>query len=109
MFSAPFESSTLRLRAGERRVLRMPARSRWTAASGTARLTEPPRWLGERLLSPVATLHEGEPLCLDEAGLITLQALSDCVLVCEAPIAMAARLAAVWRIIRSGRATRVAA
>ncbi|HEY4066501.1 MAG TPA: hypothetical protein VGM74_06365 [Burkholderiaceae bacterium] len=106
---AELDSSTLRLRAGERRVLRVPAHARWTATRGGVRLTEPPRWLGERLLSRVATLREGESLGLDEAGWVTLQALGECTLVCEVPRPVAARLAAAWRMIRSGRATRATA
>jgi len=79
------DARTLQLAAGECQALRAAKGSRWVAARGMLRLTEPPRWLGERVLSPVVALREGEAHVVESAGWITLQALADSTIHCEAP------------------------
>lgn len=97
------DARTLQLAAGECQVLRAAKGSRWVAARGMLRLTEPPRWLGERVWRPVVALREGEAHVVESAGWITLQALADSTLHCEAPASALAR----W--FRPGRAARVPA
>jgi hypothetical protein len=97
------DARTFQLAAGECRVLRAAAGSRWVAARGMLRLTEPPRWLAERVLSPVVALGEGQVHVVEAAGWISLQALADSTLHCETPASAVAR----W--FRPGRAARVPA
>lgn len=98
-------SGILRLRAGERRVVQVPPGSGWTAVQGDVRVTEPPRWLGERVVRIERTLQRGSSLCIEQAGWITLHAPVDAVLFTTAPSGgVSTGLgAAVWRIIRSTR------
>ena len=97
------EARTWSLAGGESRLLHAAAGTRWTATRGTLRVSEPPQWLGERLLSRSVMLHEGESHVVDSAGWVTLQALSDACVQCQAPQGQVAR----W--FRSGRAWRVPA
>lgn len=92
---------TLTLRAGERRVLFAPAGSRWTLLRGEARMTEPPRWLGERLVAADIELRDSPLHRIGCAGWIVLQAGADCALRCETPVPLAVRLVAAWRIMRA--------
>ena len=92
--------------AGEHRLLRVPSGSRWFAARGDVRLIEPPRWLGERLVGIELVLHDGAEHVFERGGWVDLHAASDSALVCETPPSFASRVAALWRMIQSGRAVR---
>jgi len=100
---------TLLISAGEHRLLRMAAGSRWFASHGDVRLIEPPRWLGERLVGIELVLHDGAEHVFERGGWVDLHAASDSALVCETPRTLASRLLAAWRMIRPGRGARVPA
>jgi len=68
--------TTWQLAAGESRLLKMAARTRWIAARGKLRLTEPPKWLGERVLRHAVALQEGESHVVEMAGWVMVHALS---------------------------------
>lgn len=103
------ETRTLILRAGGTRLLHVGAGSRWTLLRGSVRLAEPPRWLAERMVSHALRLDAGHRHTIAEPGWVTLEALTDTTLICAAPVTLASRLRAAWRMIRSRRATRLAA
>jgi len=109
MLHDPGPTRTWLLTAGEQRLLHTPAGSRWVAARGDARLTEPPRWLGDRLVGIQLVLHDGADHVIERGGWIGLEAASDGALVCETPPSFARLLRAAWRIIRPGRRTHVPA
>lgn len=96
-------STTWQLSAGDSRLLHVAAGTRWVAARGMLRLSEPPRWLGERVLGPCVTLHDGEAHVFESAGWATVQALADSTLRGQTPASLVSRW---WR---SGRAWRVPA
>ena len=91
---------TLLLAAGERRVLRADAGSRWIVARGDLRWSDAPRWLGERLVGIERALAEGAEHRCEHAGWIAVQARTASTLVCESRLPIGARLRAAWRIIR---------
>ena len=95
--------------AGEQRMLRASAGSRWCAARGDVRLIEPPRWLGERLVGIELVLHDGAEHVFERGGWVALHAASDCALVCETRRSIADLVVAAWRIIRRGRVVRAPA
>jgi hypothetical protein len=109
MLHQPSATRTFLMTAGEHRVLHTPSGSRWFAARGDARLTEPPRWLGERLVGIELVLHDGAEHVFESGGWIGLHAASDCALTCETRRPVASFLMAIWRIIRPGRALRASA
>jgi hypothetical protein len=109
MLHLPTSMKTLLLRAGERRLVAARSGSRWVAVRGDLRLSEPPRWLGERVVALELTLREGTEHVLENGGWITLSTATDSVLRAEAPRSIASIVAVAWRIIRSARAPRVAA
>ena len=98
-------TTTWRLTAGEQRLLHAAAGSRWVAARGEVRLTEPPRWLGERLVGIQLVLHDGAEHVVEHGGWVALQALRGSVLVCETRPSLASLLRAAWRMIRPGHST----
>jgi len=105
----PESTSTLLIGAGEHRLLRAAAGSRWFASRGDVRLIEPPRWLGERLVGIELVLHDGAEHVFERGGWVDLHAARDSALVCETPQSLASRLLATWRMIRPGRGARVPA
>jgi hypothetical protein len=102
-------TKTWLLTAGEERLMQVSAGSRWVAARGDVLLTEPPRWLGERLVGIQLVLHDGAEHVVERGGWVALRALSDGALVCETRAPLTRLLAAVWRIIRHGHRTRALA
>lgn len=97
-------SMTVSLRAGERRVLRAPAGSRWLAQRGEVRVIEAPRWLGERVVQVEQMLQRGTTHRVAQAGWLTLQATTDALLLGLPPTKPVDTLRAIaWRIIRSTR------
>jgi hypothetical protein len=98
-------TKTWRLTAGEQRLLHTPPGSRWIATRGDVRLTEPPRWLGERLVGIQLVLHDGAEHVVEHGGWVALQALGDSLLICETRPLFTRLLWAAWRIIRPGRST----
>ena len=111
--------TTWQLAAGESRLLNMAARTRWIAARGKLRLTEPPKWLGERVLRHAVALQEGESHVVEMAGWVMVHALSDSTVLCQAPASLmssmissliSSRMSSVWaRWPRPGRVLRVPA
>jgi len=93
------------LAAGEQRMLRVAAGSRCRVTRGELRLTEPARWLGERVVRLDRVLGEGAEHVLEQAGWVTLQALTDGSLLLEAPASLASTVRGAWRAIRPRPAT----
>lgn len=92
------------LRAGESRVIRAAAGSRWVALRGSVRLADAPRWLGERVVHVEQRLDAGAEHRVEHAGWLTVQASTDAHLLAWAPSRPTAALAAaLWRIIRFTR------
>jgi hypothetical protein len=100
MLLQPVSVRTLRLAAGEHRVLRVDAGSRWLVLRGELCWSDAPRWLGERLVCATHALPEGAEHRCEHPGWITLQARTASTLVCETPMPIGDRLRAAWRIIR---------
>ena len=105
----PDPARTLLISAGEHRLLRAAAGSRWLASRGDVRLIEPPRWLGERMVGIELVLHDGAEHVFERGGWVDLHAARDSALVCATPQSLVSRLLAAWRMIRPGRGTRVPA
>ena len=100
---------TWRLAAGEQRMLRVSAGSRWIVARGEACLIEPPRWLGDRLVGIQLVLHDGAEHRIEHGGWVSLQARGDCAVICATRRPVVERLKALWRMMRPGRAVRAPA
>jgi len=93
MTSDAFESSnTWSLAVGESRLLHAAAGSRWTAARGMLRVTEPPRWLGERVTGRTLLLHEGESHVVDAAGWVMVHAADAGTLQVQSPVSSSASM-----------------
>ena len=97
------DSRTWAFAAGESRLLHAEAGTRWTATHGMLRFSEPPQWLGERMLGRTFTLRDGESHVVESAGWVTLLALADSCVHVQAPVSTPAR----W--FGPGRAWRVPA
>ena len=64
--------------------------------AGSVRVSEPSRWLAERMISPAATLHEGEALRIEGGGWIEVLAQGG-----EAQI-LAIEPASAWTLLWRG-------
>lgn len=110
MLRCPVRAQTFTLIPGEQRMLRVAAGSRCIVARGSVRLSEPPCWLGERLVGADLALPEGAEHVLRHDGWVALQAERASLLICEAPPSLAMRAwEAASRIIRPGRGLRAPA